>query len=113
MIPLVVFTLVAPPSFDGKERRACLLLDSGTGRWVAIERYSGGTLTDALERLQAREHFPWDRLIYGPELLVPARQLYEITDSLSGRGARRQRAQERMDTTAPMRPEDVPGRQGE
>ena len=50
--PLVVLTLVAPPDMLRHERKAAVVLDSGSGQFVAIERYSSGTLTEALERLQ-------------------------------------------------------------
>lgn len=111
--PLLVLTLVAPPDKDGRDRRSAAVLDAETGRFVAIERYSedvDGQLK-ALERLLVREKLDGKRLVPGPTIRIPAVELYAISDSLSNRAARRQRARERYAVGAPMRPDDIPGRQ--
>jgi len=81
---ILVLFLVGPPDADGRERKAAAAIDCGTGEFVAIERYLTGSPQEAVRILQDREKWGWGRIVYGPAIKVPARQLYDLTDMIRG-----------------------------
>ena len=85
---IVVMLLNSTNDKLGYPRRAWAAWDCrGTGQWRAIDRFSGDDPQDAKVRLLGRLRGE-PVLCAGPELSIPAAQLYAITDACSGQSKR-------------------------
>ena len=92
---ILMLLLTAPDTLGGEKRRAVAAFDTISKHWVAIDRYGAGTADGAIKRIIERERFAWPTIMVGPEVMVPTRQLHEISDSLKARRAQRGARQER------------------
>lgn len=91
----LVLALRAGPSQSGHDRNALVAIDAETGALAGVERYDETTTAEAaLDRLMRRECFDEGDVTIGPELTVPARELFRLVEEAKARARRNRTAAE-------------------